>query len=171
MMNPKIQGAFNEQLNAELFSSYLYLSMSAYFTSQNLKGMAHWMQMQAQEEHMHAMKFFDFINERGAKVALAHIDAPKTDWSSPLEAFEDTCKHESKVTGLINDLVDLSLSEKDHAANGFLQWFVTEQVEEEATAQEIRDKLKLVSDNPVALFMIDQELGRRVPPAAPTAQA
>ena len=160
-MNSKIESAFNEQLNAELFSSYLYLSMAAYFESHNLKGMASWMRMQVQEENMHGMKFFDFINERGGKVTLAKIKEPKTEWSSPLEIFEETCEHEHKVTCLINDLVDLAITEKDHAANGFLQWFVTEQVEEEATVNEIRDKLKLVSDNPVALFMIDQELGRR----------
>ena len=171
MMNSRIESAFNEQLNAELFSSYLYLSMAAYFESQNLKGMAGWMRMQAIEEHMHAMKFFDFINECGGRVALAIIKEPKTEWSSPLDVFEDTCGHERKVTGLINDLVDLSLSEKDHAANTFLQWFVTEQVEEEATAQEIRDKLKLVGDNPVALFMIDQELGQRPTPATGQAEA
>ena len=158
MLNPKIQDAFDQQLNAEMFSSYLYLSMAAYFESHNLKGMAHWMRIQVQEETMHAMKFFDFINERGGKVTLTQIDAPQTEWRSPLDVFEDTCQHESKVTGLINDLVDLSLSEKDHATNTFLQWFVTEQVEEEATAQEVRDKLKFVSDNPVALLMIDQEL-------------
>ena len=161
MMNSTIESAFNEQLNAELFSSYLYLSMAAYFESQNLKGMAGWMRMQALEEHMHAMKFFDFINERGGRVTLAKIKEPKTEWSSPLDVFEDTCAHESKVTGLINELVDLALNEKDHAANAFLQWFVTEQVEEEGTTQEIRDKLKLVSDNPVALFMIDREMGGR----------
>ena len=160
-MNSKIESAFNEQLNAELFSSYLYLSMAAYFGSQNLKGMAQWMRMQAQEENMHGMKFFDFINERGGKVTLAKIKEPKTEWNSPLHVFEDTCAHESKVTGLINELVDLALNEKDHAANAFLQWFVTEQVEEEGTTQEIRDKLKLVSDNPVALFMIDREMGGR----------
>lgn len=165
-MNPKIQGAFNEQLNAELFSSYLYLSMSAYFESQNLKGTAQWMRLQAQEEHLHAMKFFDYVNERGGRVLLAEIEEPKTEWSSPLEAFEDTCRHESKVTGLINDLAELAMSEKDHASGAFLQWFIIEQVEEEATASEIRDKLKLVSDNPVAMFMIDQELGRRTPPVA-----
>ncbi len=170
-MDSKIESAFNEQLNAELFSSYLYLSMAAYFGSQNLKGMALWMRMQAQEENMHGMKFFDFINERGGKVTLAKIKEPKTEWSSPLDVFEDTCAHESKVTGLINGLVDLSLSEKDHAANGFLQWFVTEQVEEEAAAQEIRGKLKLVSDNPVAIFMIDQELGQRVAPAGGQTEA
>ncbi len=171
MMNSKIQDSFNEQLNAELYSSYLYLSMAAYLQSQGLKGMANWMQIQAQEENMHAMKFFDFINERGGRVTLFKIQEPKTEWSSPLDAFEDTCKHESKVTGLINDLVDLALSEKDHAANAFLQWFVTEQVEEEATAQEIRDKLKLVSDNPVAVFMMDRELGQRVAPVTGQGQA
>ena len=165
-MNSKIESAFNKQLNAELFSSYLYLSMAAYFESQNLKGMAGWMRMQAQEENMHGMKFFDFINERGSRVTLAKIEEPKTEWRSPLDVFEDTCAHESKVTGMIHGLVDLSLSEKDHAANGFLQWFVTEQVEEEATAQEIRDKLKLIGDSPVAVFMIDGELGQRAAPAA-----
>jgi len=171
MLRPKIESAFNEQLNAELFSSYLYLSMAAYFESQNLKGMAAWMRMQAIEEHMHGMKFFDFINECGGRVTLAKIKEPTTEWKSPLEVFDDTCAHERKVTGLIHGLVDLSLSEKDHAANGFLQWFVTEQVEEEASVQDIRDKLKLIGDNPVALFMIDQELGRRPAPAAGEANA
>jgi ferritin len=170
-MNAKIEDAFNKQLNAELFSSYLYMSMAAYFESQNLKGIAHWMQIQAQEEHMHAMKFFDFINERGGRVTLTEIAAPRTEWSSPLEAFEETYEHEGKVTALIHDLVDLSLREKDHAANTFLQWFVTEQVEEEATAQEIRDKLRLVKDNTVALFMVDQELGKRPAPATGQAEA
>lgn len=169
MLNQKIQDAFNKQLNAELFSSYLYVSMAAYFESQNLKGMAHWMRLQAQEENMHGMKFFDFINERGGKVVLAQIDAPKVEWSSPREVFEDTCQHERKVTSLINELVDLSVSERDHAANAFLQWFVTEQVEEEASAQEIRDKLELAGDNGAVLFMIDQELGQRA--LAPTATA
>ena len=171
MSNPKIQDALNKQLNAELYSSYLYLSMAAYLESQNLKGMARWMRIQAQEENLHAMKFFDFINERGGKVVLTQIDAPKTEWSSPLDVFEDTCKHESKVTGLINELVDLSVSNRDHAANAFLQWFVTEQVEEEASAQEIRDKLELAGDNGAVLFMIDQELGQRPAPAAPATQA
>ena len=170
MMNSKIESAFNEQLNAELFSSYLYLSMAAYFESQNLKGMAGWMRIQADEERLHGMKFFDFIGECGGRVTLTKIKEPKTEWSSPLDVFEDTCEHERKVTGLINDLVDLSLREKDHAANTFLQWFVTEQVEEEASAQEIRDKLRMVKDNPVALFMIDRELGQRTAPGATTSE-
>ena len=169
MFSQKIQDAFNEQLNAELFSSYLYLSMAAYLESQGLEGMAGWMQLQAQEEHSHGMKFFNFINERGGRVVLTEIEAPKPEWSSALEVFEDTCAHESKVTGLINDLYDLSMSEKDRASTIFLQWFVTEQVEEEATAQAIRDQLNLLKDSPVAVFMIDRELGQRTPSAAPTA--
>ncbi len=164
MLNPKLQDAFNEQLNAELFSSYLYLSMSAYFASENLSGMASWMQVQAQEELMHVGKYFDFINDRDGRVLLAHVDAPRTEWSSPLDAFQDALAHERKVSGLINDLMDLSLSEKDHAANSFLQWFVTEQVEEEANVKTVADKLKLIGDNPVALYMLDGELGQRTPP-------
>ncbi len=166
MMKQKIQDAFNEQLNAEFFSSYLYASMAAYFELHNLKGMAHWMRMQLIEENMHAMKFFDFILEHGGKVALTKIEAPKTEWSSPLEVFEDTCEHESKVTELINNLVDISLDKRDHAAVTFLQWFVTEQVEEESSVQEIKDKLAMVKDNPVALFMLDQDLAKRAAPAA-----
>jgi ferritin len=169
MFNQKIQDAFNKQVNAELYSSYLYLSMAAYFESKNLKGMAHWMRVQAQEENMHAMKFFDFINERGGRVVLTQIQAPPTEWKSPLEVFEETCEHESKVTGLIHNLADLSLAEKDHAAHTFLQWFVNEQVEEEATAQEITGTIRMVSDNAAALYMIDQQLSQRAAPGAPAA--
>jgi ferritin len=161
MMNPKIQDAFNEQLNAELYSSYLYLSMAAYFESQNLTGMANWMRLQQAEEYAHGMKFFDFINDRGGRVKLAKIKEPRTEWESPLDVFEESCAHEAKVTGLINDLVELCQSEKDPAAGTFLQWFVTEQVEEEATVQAIKDNLKLAGNNTVALFMIDRELGQR----------
>jgi len=165
MLNPKIEDALNRQINAELFSSYLYLSMSAYFESKSLGGMANWMRIQAQEELLHAMKFYDFINERGGRVVLTEIEAPKTSWDSPLQVFEDTYEHECKVTGLINDLVGLAMAENDHAAVTFLQWFVTEQVEEESNAQTILDKLKLVGDNGVAVFMIDGELGQRTLPA------
>jgi ferritin len=171
MLKPKIQDAFNKQLNAEFYSSYLYLSMAAYFEAQNLKGMANWMRMQVQEEDFHAMKFFDYILERGGRVTLTKIETPKVEWSSPLEVFEDSCNHEAHVTGLINGLVDLSIAESDHAANTFLQWFVNEQVEEEASVQEIRDKLRLVSDNAVALFMIDQELAQRPQPTPPQTPA
>ena len=165
MLNPRIEAALNSQINAELYSSYLYVSMSAYFDSQNLAGMANWMRIQAQEEVAHAVKFFDFVNERDGRVLLTQIEGPKTEWTSPLDVFEEAYAHEQKVTGLINDLVDLSLGEKDHASNAFLQWFVTEQVEEEAAAKTIVDKLKMIGDNPVALYMLDGELGTRTLPA------
>ena len=171
MLKSRIQDAFNEQLNAELYSSYLYLSMSAYFDSRNLAGTANWMRIQAREELTHAMKFVDFINDRDGRVLLLQVEAPKTEWTSPLDAFEDALAHERKVTGLINDLVDLSLGEKDHASNTFLQWFVTEQVEEESTAKTIVDKLKLIGDNPVALYMLDGELGQRTLPPPTTTTA
>jgi len=144
------------------YSGYIYLSMSAHFGSQNLGGMANWMRIQAHEELMHAMRFYNFINERGGRVILAQVDEPKTDWNSALDAFEDALKHEQLVTSLIHGLVDLAVSEKDHAANNFLQWFVEEQVEEENSVQTVVDKLRLVGDNGVALFMLDGELGRRV---------
>lgn len=161
MLNQKIQDAFNKQINAELYSSYLYVSMSAYFEAINLKGMANWMRVQAQEEMVHAMKFYNFINERSGRVLLATIEGPDTEWASPLAAFEYTYEHECKVTSLINALVDLSIKESDHAANAFLQWFVNEQVEEEASADEVVGKLKLGGDHASVLFMIDQELGQR----------
>jgi ferritin len=168
MVNKKIEGVLNQQVNAELYSSYLYLSMSAYFQSINLPGFANWMRVQAQEELVHAMKFYDFINERGGRVTLQKIDSPPTKWASPLDVFENTYKHEQKVTGLINDLVNLAVGEKDHATNIFLQWFVTEQVEEEASADEVVQKLKLVGKDSGGLFMLDGEMGQRVftPPAA-----
>jgi len=168
MIKEKIQNALNKQLNAEMYSAYLYLSMSAYFESINLKGFANWMRIQTREEMVHAMKFYDYVNERGGRVTLAAIDAPPTQWDSPLAVFEHTYMHEQKVTGLINDLVNLAISETDHATNNFLQWFVAEQVEEESSADEIVQKLKLVGGDSGGLFMLDQELGQRVftPPAA-----
>jgi len=165
MLKPKMQTALNHQINAELFSSYLYLSMAAYFESAGLPGMANWMQVQAAEEQNHAMRLFAFVNDRDGRVLLDAIDKPKTEWNSPLEVFKEAYEHEQKVTGLINDLVDLAVSEKDHAANSFLQWFVNEQVEEEANARGICDRLKLVGEHGPALLAIDAELGRR--PAAP----
>ena len=162
MLNTKIQEAFNKQINAELYSSYLYLSMSAYFESISLKGFANWMRVQAQEELLHAMKFFTFVNERGGMVALTSIDGPPVKWESPLHAFEEVARHEAKVTGLINDLVDLAITEKDHVANAFLQWFVTEQVEEEASADEVVQQLKLAGKEGGGLFMIDREMAARV---------
>lgn len=161
MINEKIQEAFNRQINAEIYSSYLYLSMAAYFDSISLPGFANWMRCQSQEELLHAMKFFGFVNERGGRVNLSAIEGPPTEWSSPLKAFEDAYKHEQKVTGMVNSLVNLAIETKDHASNNFLQWFVKEQVEEEASADAVVKKLKLVGDKGNGLFMIDRELGAR----------
>ena len=162
MLKKKMLKGMNDQINAEMFSSYLYLSMEAYFQSISLRGFAAWMRAQAQEEMVHAMKFYDFVNERGGKVTLEAIAKPESTWASPLAAFEAVLAHERHVTSLINDLVDLAISEKDHASNIFLQWFVSEQVEEESSAGEVVDRLKLIKDNTSGLFMMDAELGRRV---------
>jgi ferritin len=167
MLSKKMEEAFNKQLNAELYSAYLYLSMAAYFYSINMNGFANWMTVQNQEETMHAMKFYSFINERGGRIRLEAIEGPALEWSSPLEVFQETLKHEEKVTALINNLVDLAIAERDHASNAFLQWFITEQVEEEASANEIIQNLQMAGNEPHALFMLDRELGARVftPPA------
>ncbi|MFH0824660.1 MAG: ferritin [Pseudomonadota bacterium] len=162
MIGQRIQDAFNKQINAEIYSSYLYLSMSAYFESISLRGFANWMRCQAQEELVHAMKFYGFLFERGGRVALMDIEGPRTSWNSPLDAFEDTLAHEQKVTALIDELVNLAIAEKDHASNAFLQWFVTEQVEEESSADEVIHKLRLGGEGGSALFMIDAELASRV---------
>jgi ferritin len=162
MIKEKMQDALNRQLNAEMYSSYLYLSMAAFFESTSLKGFANWMTVQAQEELMHAMKFYTYIIESGGRIKLATIEAPPTQWDSPLSVFEHVYKHEQKVTALIHDLVDLSIGEKDHATNNFLQWFVSEQVEEEASADGVLQKVKLAGDHSGSLFMIDNELGQRV---------
>jgi len=167
MLSEKIQQALNEQINAELYSSYLYLAMQAYFESINLAGFANWMKAQTQEELMHAIKIYDFVNERNSRVILKAIDKPPTEWKSPLDVFEQVFKHEQKVTALINNLVNLAADEKDHATASFLQWFVNEQVEEEASADAVLQQLKLMQDAPGGLFMLDRELAQRVftPPA------
>ncbi|MBW1769487.1 MAG: ferritin [Thermodesulfobacteriota bacterium] len=167
MIKKKMQEALNKQLNAEYYSSYLYLSMAAYFESMNLKGFANWMRIQTQEEMVHVMKFYDYLIERGGKVTLSSIEGPPIKWSSPLAAFENAYQHEQKVTGLINGLVNLAIAEQDHATNNFLQWFVSEQVEEEASADEVVQKLKLIGKDSGGLFMLDRELAQRVftPPA------
>lgn len=162
MISDKMNQALNDQFNAELYSAYLYLSMAAYFEDANLPGFANWMKVQVEEEQFHASKFYSYINERGGKVVLAQIDAPPADWKSTLSVFETTLAHEQKVTGLINDLVFLARDERDNAAEIFLQWFVHEQVEEEDNVGTLLGQLKLVKDNPHALFMIDRELAQRV---------
>ena len=168
MLTEKMEKALNHQLNREMYSAYLYLSMSAYFQYTSLDGFAIWMKVQAQEEMVHAMKFYAFVNDRGARVTLLPIEAPPIEWDSALAAFEEALEHEKKVTGLINDLVELALSEHDHATHIFLQWFVTEQVEEEDSANQVIQKLKLMGDARGGMFMLDRELGQRVftPPAA-----
>jgi ferritin len=162
MISKKMEKALNEQVNAELFSAYLYLSMEAYFRSLNLNGFANWMRVQTQEEIMHAMKIYDFIDERGGRILLKAIGGPDTQWDSPLAAFEAVYTHEQKVTGLINNLVNLAIEEKDHATNTFLQWFVNEQVEEESSADQMVQQLKMMEKAPGGMFMLDRELGQRV---------
>ena len=167
MLSNKMQNALNKQVVAELYSAYIYLSMSAYFRSLNLGGHAKWMRIQSLEEVTHAMRIFDYLNERGGRVLVDTIDKPALKWASPKAAFEAAYKHEQKVTGMINKLVDLAIKEKDHATEIFLQWFVAEQVEEEATADEVVQKHKLIGKDGGGLFMIDRELEQRIftPPA------
>lgn len=161
VIKEKIQKAVNKQINAELYSSYLYLSMAAHFESMNFKGFASWLKIQSKEENGHAMKFFDFLIERGGKVELTEIEAPKKEWKSHLAAFQEVYAHELKVTGLINELVKLAKAENDYATEVLLQWFVNEQVEEEANSSQIVEKLKLINDSANGLFMFDHELGER----------
>lgn len=161
MINDKIQKALNKQLNEELSSSYAYLAMSAYFTSKSFDGFAHWLRLQSQEEYGHAMKIFDYIHRRDGKVSLAKVDPPKTSWKTPLDIFKETYEQEVSVSKSINNIVDLSVSEKDHATHNFMQWFVSEQVEEESTALKILDKVKFIGDNKNGLLLLDRELGQR----------
>ncbi len=161
MLSQKIEDAFNKQINAELYSSYLYLSMAAYFESLDLKGMANWMRIQSTEEQQHAMRFFDFINDRSGRVTLSTIEGPPADWKAPLEAFEAAYKHEQKVSGMINDLMNLVGAERDGAGHDFLEWFAREQVEEEANVQLIVSQLKLAGDAGLGRYLLDQQLGQR----------
>ncbi len=166
MLSDRMGKALNEQLKWELYSAYLYLSMATYFKDKGLDGFARWMEVQALEELSHAMKFYSYLNERGFKVDLQPIDGPPTSWESPVAVFEQVLEHEQLVTSKIHDLVDLAIEERDHGTNNFLQWFVAEQVEEEASAAEVLNKVKMVQGGG-GLFMLDRELGSRlfnVPP-------
>ena len=167
MLTQKMEQAFNGQINAELYSAYLYLSMAGYFERNDLPGFANWMRIQVQEEQFHAMKMYDYVLERGGTVVLSGIEAPPSEWECPRDVFAATLEHEQKVTGLINDLVYLARDERDNASEIFLQWFVKEQVEEEDSASTILGQLKLIEGSPQALFLFDRELGQRVftPPA------
>ncbi|RKX26247.1 MAG: ferritin [Candidatus Zixiibacteriota bacterium] len=162
MISKKMQDALNEQVAAEFYSAHLYLAMSAYLESVDLPGFANWMRIQYQEEISHGMKMFDYVIERDGRALVKAFDAPPDEWGSTVEVAEAVYKHEQKVTGLINNLMDIALSEKDHAANIFLQWFVNEQVEEESTAKGIVQQLKMLGDSKAGLFQIDRELGQRV---------
>jgi ferritin len=156
-----IQDALNEQLKHEFYSAYLYLSMSAYCTSVNLPGFAHWMRVQAQEEVGHAMKFSQYVEDRGGRVALRAIEQPPVDFKSPLDVLEQVRQHEQMVTGEINRLYALAVQEKDYASQTFLQWFLTEQVEEEKMSGQLAETLKMVGDNKSALLILDKEMGAR----------
>jgi ferritin len=161
MLSKKMEDALNKQINAELYSAYLYLSMATDFEAKNLDGFAQWMKVQTQEEMRHAMKIYSYVNEQQGKVKLEAIDGPQTEWKSPLEMFEAAYKHEQHVTGLINNLVTLANKEKDNATSIFLQWFVTEQIEEENSTSTIVEKLKMIGDKPQGLFMLDHALAQR----------
>jgi len=161
MISKAMQDGINEQINKELYSSYLYLSMAAYFENKNLPGFAHWMRVQEGEEREHAMKFYDFLLERGGTISLKAIDAPPAAWKSDLELFKEVATHEAKVTGLINALYELALKEKDYPSQVLLQWYITEQVEEEKNAAEIVASLEMIDRHETAVLQLDHRLGKR----------
>ncbi len=161
MLSKNMEKALNDQINAEVFSTYLYLSMAAWFHSRKLSGFGNWMEHQAREEWEHTMKFFHYVDERGGRVLLAKIDAPQAEWESPLEAFKAAYEHEKYITERIHKLVALAREEKDYATENFLQWFVTEQVEEESSTGRVVDQIEMVADSRQGLFMLDRELGAR----------
>ena len=170
MIKQEMVDALNHQINEELFSAYLYASMVGYFEDINLKGYANWMRIQTQEELMHAQKFSDYIIERGGRLALKAIAEPQAEWDSALAVFEAAYKHECHISECINKLSSLAIKLDDHASRVFLEWFVTEQVEEEAHADEMVQQLKLAQDSPGALFMLDREAGARSMPAPGAAE-
>ena len=162
MINKQLQDAINAQINAELWSAYLYLSMATNFDAQGRSGIANWFKIQFKEEQAHAEIFMNYVNARGGRVILKPIEAVETEWATPLDAFKATLAHEQKVTALINNLYALAESEHDYATRDRLNWFISEQVEEEESAQELIDKFSLIGDNGMGLYMLDQELGARV---------
>ena len=162
MIGKKIENAMNEQIKHEAFSAYLYFSMAAYFHSKSLDGMAQWMKSQAQEEFAHALRFFNHINDRGGRIELQALEKPQTEWESPIAAFKAALVHEEFITGKINDLAKLADDENDRAAGIMLQWFVTEQVEEEDSVSTVIAMLDLIGDSGHGILMADRELGSRV---------
>lgn len=161
MISDKMLKAINKQINAELYSSYLYLAMAAWFRAQTLDGFAKWLEVQVKEENSHAMKFYAHVFDRGGAVQLEAIEKPQTKWASPLAVFKAVAEHEAKVTALINGLVAKASEEKDYASLEFLQWFVKEQVEEEANAAQIVARLGMAGESKGALLMLDHQLGKR----------
>ncbi len=161
MISERVVKALNEQIGKEVFSSYLYLSMASYFDSIDLPGFAKWMKVQASEELGHAKKIYEFVYDRGGRVELPAIEKPKCEWEFPLRAFEDAYEHEVFITKSIHSILDIAREEKDYATNEFLQWFVKEQVEEELQVELIVKNLKRLGDSPVAIYMLDKELGSR----------
>ncbi|MDP8232161.1 MAG: ferritin [Candidatus Zophobacter franzmannii] len=167
MITKKLEKEMNDQINREFYSAYLYLSMSAWFKEQNFDGFANWMNVQYQEESFHAMKLFEYVVERGGKIVLQQIDQPDNEFESVTKIFELTLEHERFITGCINNLMNVAIEEKDHAAKSFLQWYIDEQVEEEANADKLLQTIKMVKANPHTLYMMDKELTTRsfTPPA------
>lgn len=167
MMSQRMADAINEQINAEFYSAFLYLSMATKLDDMTFAGFANWMKVQYEEEVFHAMKFVNHMAERGERVVLKEIDAPETEWEGPHPMWEAAYEHEVKVTGLINDLMRIAVDENDFASQQFLQWYVEEQVEEEDNTSTIRDKIAMVQDMAGGLYMLDQELAARTftPPA------
>lgn len=161
MINKKVEEAINTQINKELWSGYLYLSMAMNFENAGLSGIANWFRVQAKEEEAHAEIFINYLNSRGGRVRLQAIEAVPEDWETPLAAFEHTLEHEQKVTAMINDLYALAEAERDYATRGKLDWFVSEQVEEEENARGFIDRLRLVGNDGMALYSLDQELAQR----------
>ncbi len=161
MLTKPVQEAINHQIKSELHSAYVYLAMTAYCEAMNLRGFAHWMRMQSREELSHAMKLFAYVNDRGGRITLQAIDAPPFDFNSPLEMMEEVLQHERKVTGMINALYEVALKENDYATQVHLQWFLTEQVEEEKNASEIVERLKMIGAQTAGLLLLDRELGAR----------
>ena len=161
MISQTMQNAINEQIKHEFYSSYLYLAMSAYFEAANLPGFARWMRLQSQEEQEHALKLFDFLNDRGGTVELAAIDQPPGEFQSPLAVFQQALDHERLVTSLIHRLYEQGLKENDYATQSFLQWFINEQVEEEKNASQVIEQLKMTGGQGAALFMLDRQMAAR----------
>ncbi len=169
MLSDKLEKAINKQINEELYSSYLYWSMASWFESKNLSGFANWMRIQSEEEYLHARKFYDFVFTAGGRVVFEEIKAPQKEWDSIEEVFQDTYNHEVFITNCINDLATLAMDDKNHATASFLKWFIDEQVEEVATADQILQEIKMIGDHKQGIFMLDREMKGRAPvlPASP----